>query len=183
LCNAGHPAPLLYRQTDRKWHPLPRRSDKSYATNLPLGIEEGGGYDEQVLGLEPGDAVLLYTDGLIEATASDGGQLGTEGLIELLGELGEPDADDLPSVSGRILEATRSRGYDLEGDDVSIVVLRCNERSNGAGVGETLSAMGRTLRGIAKGDSIPWPEASVRNLLGGVIPPLSRVKPKKGDGS
>lgn len=179
LCNAGHPAPLLYRQRDARWHALPRRADKPYATNLPLGIEEGEGYDEQVLGLDPGDAVLLYTDGIIEATTSRGEQLGAEGLRNVLEELGSPAKwADSNGVCDRVMGVIRNRGYGFEADDVSIVLLRCVGRSNGAGMREKLSAMARTLRDIGRGATVPWPEASVRNLLGGVLPPLSQVKPK-----
>lgn len=179
LCNAGHPAPLLYRKREGKWHPLRRRSDKPYATNLPLGIEEGGGYDEQVLNLAPDDAVVLYTDGLIEANTPDGEQLGTEGLIGILQELGDPASrEHAGDLCEHVLEAARLNGYNLDGDDVSFVVLRCAGRSNGVGMRDRMAAMVRTLRDIAGGDTIPWPEVSVRNLLGGVIPAMSRVKPK-----
>lgn len=183
LCNAGHPAPLLYRKRDGKWHPLPRRSDQPYPTNLPLGVdvEEGGGYDEQVLGLDPGDAVVLYTDGLVEATADNGEQIGTEGLLDILRSLGSPpSSSESGKLSERLLESARSQGYSLAGDDVSIVLLRCVGRSNGAGMGDRLTAMVRTLRDMGRGAPIPWPEVSVRNLLGGVIPGMSRVKPRKG---
>jgi phosphoserine phosphatase RsbU/P len=183
LCNAGHPAPVLYRKGEGRWHLLPRRSDQPYPTNLPLGVdvEEGGGYDEQVLGLDPGDAVVLYTDGLIEASGSDGEQLGTERLLEILRSLGTPSSwAESGKLSERVLESARSQGYSLEGDDVSIVLLRCVGRSNGAGMRDRLTAMVRTLRGIGRGAPIPWPEVSVRNLLGGVIPGMSRVKPRKG---
>jgi hypothetical protein len=73
---AGHPPPLLLR--GRKV-----TGELDTQATLPFGIGTGtpalSGYD-----LEPGDAILLYTDGVIEARTPDGELFGLERLADLL---------------------------------------------------------------------------------------------------
>lgn len=78
---AGHNPPRLLRG-DRVMS-----LDKS--SGLPLGILGDSGYDEATIALEPGDLLLLYTDGITEAmTPADGSGVrqlfGTERLDAIL---------------------------------------------------------------------------------------------------
>lgn len=50
---------------------------------LPSGLFEGAPYDLYDSVLEPGEAVLFHSDGLIEATDSKGRELGMHGLLEI----------------------------------------------------------------------------------------------------
>jgi len=60
LVNAGHPAPLLYRAAcDELSELMPH--------GLPLGISDAAQFPEERLLLEPGDFILLYTDGVTDA--------------------------------------------------------------------------------------------------------------------
>ncbi|MEU0677689.1 PP2C family protein-serine/threonine phosphatase [Streptomyces sp. NPDC006172] len=72
--NAGHPAPILVRD-----HRVTRRLVGP--TTLPVGL---GGAEPEVcaLGLERGDRVLCFTDGLIEEHAAGAEQFGEEQLID-----------------------------------------------------------------------------------------------------
>ncbi len=74
--NAGHPHPLLIRG-DRVVGAL------DSPTTLPIGF---GGADPQVseVRLEPGDRVLLFTDGITEEHLTGGDLFGERRLIELL---------------------------------------------------------------------------------------------------
>jgi serine phosphatase RsbU (regulator of sigma subunit) len=61
--SAGHPPPLLLGAAGGyRFLTEPRRP--------PLGTTVGGGYDGAVLDLEPGDTLLLYTDGVVERRRS-----------------------------------------------------------------------------------------------------------------
>ncbi|UCH82852.1 MAG: SpoIIE family protein phosphatase [Candidatus Latescibacterota bacterium] len=62
LANAGHPRPLL---SDR-WGVRPIED-----ASLPLGMIGDASYTERELSLEPGDTLLLYTDGLTESWRHD----------------------------------------------------------------------------------------------------------------
>jgi serine phosphatase RsbU (regulator of sigma subunit) len=73
---AGHPRPLLLR--GRKV-----AAELDCEATLPFGLS-GGTPVPGVCELEPGDAVLLYTDGVVEARTPDGELFGTDRLADLL---------------------------------------------------------------------------------------------------
>jgi sigma-B regulation protein RsbU (phosphoserine phosphatase) len=73
--NAGHPRPLLMRGA-KAIRELPG------GRRLPLGIEDSGiVVGEEIL--EPGDRLLLYTDGVVEAYDRGGERFGVERLVDL----------------------------------------------------------------------------------------------------
>lgn len=67
MVNCGHPPPLLLREA--KVRPLEVREPA-----LPLGLSapSESDYDAETFGFGPGDILLLYTDGVIEARSHDG---------------------------------------------------------------------------------------------------------------
>jgi sigma-B regulation protein RsbU (phosphoserine phosphatase) len=69
ICNAGHCPPLLARAS------AVTRID---ATGLPLGVFHDSTYETRCFTLEPGDSLLLYTDGLAEAVDPAGEPYGPE---------------------------------------------------------------------------------------------------------
>jgi hypothetical protein len=72
------------------------------------------------LTLEPGDIVLLYTDGVTEARAASGEQFGLERLSALL-----ENSSDLPmqAVIERVYQAVVSHARELD-DDVTLLAFR-----------------------------------------------------------
>jgi sigma-B regulation protein RsbU (phosphoserine phosphatase) len=62
LVNAGHPAPLIYRPSTGN---VEEATGKDLVA-LPLGVLEGTAYRAQSVTLEPGDCVLLYSDGVTD---------------------------------------------------------------------------------------------------------------------
>ncbi len=92
------------------------------ARGMPLGLMPGMSYEENQTVLVPGESVLFYTDGLIEAHNSRGEMFGTPRLRSLLSERFE---------SGRGLSATlldeleRFTGERWEQeDDITLLTLR-----------------------------------------------------------
>lgn len=79
--SAGHPMPLLARAGDVS--PLPGRG----GILLALPFMMGRGYERFETGVEPGDRLLMFTDGLVEVGVAGGGQLGVEGLAALVRDL------------------------------------------------------------------------------------------------
>ncbi len=75
---------------------------------------------DSVLQLEPGDIVLLYTDGVTEARADDGEQFGLERLSALL-----ENSADLPvkALIDRVYAAVRDHARELD-DDVTLLAFR-----------------------------------------------------------
>jgi serine phosphatase RsbU (regulator of sigma subunit) len=76
VVNAGHPQPWLAQRGGVTALDL-------YA-DFPLGLFPGVDYREQTVSLEPGDRVLLVSDGVIEAASPDGEEFGDERLKELI---------------------------------------------------------------------------------------------------
>jgi serine phosphatase RsbU (regulator of sigma subunit) len=73
---AGHPAPLLLRE---------RRviGELDCAPALPFGLGDEQPVSVGLHALQPGDAVLLYTDGVVEARTMTGEEFGLERLIDV----------------------------------------------------------------------------------------------------
>ncbi len=61
--NAGHPSPLLLRHATGE---LERCTSRD-VIGLPLGVMEGFPYECREMKLEPGDSVLIFSDGVTEA--------------------------------------------------------------------------------------------------------------------
>lgn len=76
---AGHPAPFLLRADGT--------AERLQGTGPALGLLENSSYVESENHLEPGDTLLLYTDGAIEITGPDQQELGESGFLNLLHSL------------------------------------------------------------------------------------------------
>ncbi|MFD0228969.1 PP2C family protein-serine/threonine phosphatase [Streptomyces hirsutus] len=121
LLNYGHPPPLLVRRDGGVDFPEP----PSYA--LPLGLTAHGteGPEPFTVGFEPGEQLLLYTDGVTEARDE-------EGRFYPLGErthlLKEPDMH-------RAIEALREdlvrHAGGPPGDDAAMLLLRHQRHGDG----------------------------------------------------
>jgi serine phosphatase RsbU (regulator of sigma subunit) len=112
--NAGHNPPILLR-ADGSTAPL-------LTTGRPLGLLPGGPYEEQSVTLAEGDALFLYTDGLIEAENESGQPFGLERLISIL--VAER-ASVLDGTLERVEQELRThRGEREAADDATMVVLR-----------------------------------------------------------
>jgi sigma-B regulation protein RsbU (phosphoserine phosphatase) len=74
--NAGHHAPFLLRGDGR--------IERLATTGRPPGLYSGGGYEERSVALTAGDALFLYTDGVVEAEDEAGEPFGHERLEAVL---------------------------------------------------------------------------------------------------
>ena len=120
--NAGHPPPLLLRQGKVV-------KELTGGRRVPFGLETNG----LVVGeepLQPGDWLVLYTDGITEARDAAGVWFGEERLMELLTRAiaaGQPPPETVRRLTKSVLE---HQGGLLQ-DDAS-VLLACwtSDRSN-----------------------------------------------------
>ncbi|WP_281241922.1 PP2C family protein-serine/threonine phosphatase [Geodermatophilus siccatus] len=112
--NAGHPAPLILRASSLVR--LPRCPPAR-----PLGLQE----DKPVCcetRLEPGDRLLLYTDGITEARSPAGEFFGEQRLADFISAAaaaGQP----APEMVRRLMRHVLDHQADQLQDDASIVVL------------------------------------------------------------
>lgn len=76
FCSAGHP-PMLRRRAGGGL-------EKLESTGPPIGMFEDAVFAQETRVLDPDDLLLLFTDGLIEATNAEGSELGLEWIERLL---------------------------------------------------------------------------------------------------
>ncbi len=113
--NAGAPLPLLFRRGAPE--PFELR-----VGGMPLGILHPVTYEQETLELEPEDAIIVYTDGVIEAS-SGGKLLGSEGLIEAVRPTMVHSADII--VSGIHETLVKYTGTTKLEDDVTLIAMKC----------------------------------------------------------
>ncbi|HLY94719.1 MAG TPA: SpoIIE family protein phosphatase, partial [Gaiellaceae bacterium] len=110
--SAGHPAPRIVRP-DGSVHGLE-------ASGIVLGIDPGQEYSEVHAELPPGAALVVYTDGVIEAR-KDGELYGTERLDAVISERRSLSADALARA---IADDSRKFAGGELADDLAVVVIR-----------------------------------------------------------
>jgi serine phosphatase RsbU (regulator of sigma subunit) len=120
--NAGHPPPLWYRSAVREWTLLQDATAYSKdLADLPLGIIPGTSYTQTAVQLEPGDLLLLYTDGIIESRNDRGQPLDLEGLLDMV--QGLPDGSASAAGAALVEAVARFRGPAPASDDETVVAL------------------------------------------------------------
>jgi serine phosphatase RsbU (regulator of sigma subunit) len=111
FANAGHNLPIKI---------TPGGVQELRATGMPLGLLPGMSYQENETRLEPGEGLLLYTDGMVEAHNEHKEMFGLARLYERLAEgvFGPKTIDDL------LANLAEFTGPDWEQeDDVTFVVI------------------------------------------------------------
>jgi len=92
------------------------------STGRPLGLLPGGDYVERCVKLSEGDALFLYTDGLVEATDAAGCEFGQQRLENLLIDT---QKESINEILTRVEQKTRQHRGDLEAaDDATMLVLK-----------------------------------------------------------
>lgn len=112
LANAGHNLPYV------------RTSDgvvEVRATGMPLGLMPGMAYEERSYQLEPGDLMVLTSDGITEAHNPEGEMYG---FPRLMGQVGSRLPDD-DTVGSLVADLERFTGAEAEQeDDITLVAVR-----------------------------------------------------------
>jgi serine phosphatase RsbU (regulator of sigma subunit) len=116
--NAGHNLPCCRRDDE---HAAATTTTDLSARGMPLGIMPQMNYEEKESILVPGEGVLFYTDGLVEAHNSQGEMFGTPRLRSLLSE--RPEAGrGLSATLMEELERFTGKGWEQE-DDITLLTL------------------------------------------------------------
>jgi len=124
LCNAGHNAPILL-----PWSGPPRELDG--AGGPPLCIDEQFPYTMQKIQLEPGDILLLVTDGVTEAENQDQAQYGIMRVLDCFTK--EPIADAAQACGKLHDDVKNFTAGAPPSDDLTILAIRF-VRNDGKGV-------------------------------------------------
>jgi sigma-B regulation protein RsbU (phosphoserine phosphatase) len=134
-CNAGHNPPLVMGRNGL------RRLDRG---GPPLGLFDAIPFQEETVGLEPGDWVVVFSDGVSEALSAGGEEFGDARIAEVAREHYEHE----PAV---LLEALLSSVRTFaagapQSDDVTALVVRYRGPSNAAnGVAPSGDTSGGTI--------------------------------------
>jgi PAS domain S-box-containing protein len=113
VSRAGHPAPLLVRPDG----PV----EEIGPPGRVLGVFEDAELGNVSLRLMPGEALVLYTDGVTEARSPDGDFFGDEGLHRLLRSCSGLDA---AGIAARIKNVVLDFQEGYPRDDLAVLVLR-----------------------------------------------------------
>jgi serine phosphatase RsbU (regulator of sigma subunit) len=113
--NAAHPRPLLFNYKDGSMLELDTEG-------FLLGVmEEGIGYEQKELQLDGKIRLMIYTDGVNEATNAEEKQYGDDRVrMRLMEHAGDNPEDFLESIRKDLIKYT---GSDTFEDDVSILVM------------------------------------------------------------
>jgi phosphoserine phosphatase RsbU/P len=124
MTNAGHPPPLWYRANRGDWEWLESHSaeTRSRVRGTPLGLLPNISYPRMIVKPKPGDLIVLYSDGISEATNADGQELGRDELMTRARALSPTAAE---TFGPQLVEAINEfRGDRLSEDDETIIVLQ-----------------------------------------------------------
>ena len=118
VSNAGSPYPLLVRDG----HVVSIRLE-----GVPLGLLPDTQYDESVIDLQPGDAVIFASDGVVESENAAEEEFGLQRLSLLLARI--PPEDSAQTIAEKILAETDTHAGvgQTPHDDRTLIVLRVSE--------------------------------------------------------
>lgn len=113
IANAGHCFPIIV--TDKG-----KNAEFKEIIGTPVGIAKRSKYNNTQIRLSPGDTIILYSDGMLEANNEKFGAFGADRLLELAREAWH---QNLNQYYDNMFAANQSWGGEAE-DDLTIVLLR-----------------------------------------------------------
>jgi serine phosphatase RsbU (regulator of sigma subunit) len=115
FCNAGHNPPFIIRSEDIGSVEMLKR------TGIAIGIDENATWTQSSVKINPGDLLILYTDGIPEAQDAKGAFFGEEKLIEIVQQNNLRPAYE---IQNSILEGIENFvGDSAQFDDITLMIL------------------------------------------------------------
>jgi sigma-B regulation protein RsbU (phosphoserine phosphatase) len=112
ICNAGHPSPLVVRKG---------AVSALGNADLPIGLFSNDRFALTELSLEAGDGLVIYSDGVSEATDWLGNEYGVDRLRELIGR--KPRVNAAAMLAACRDDLGEFRRNAAKADDVTLFVL------------------------------------------------------------
>jgi len=112
-CNAGHHPPLVFSDGEIL--------DLTIGGTV-VGLFENWNYAGDEVQLKPGDLVVYFTDGVVEAENAHGEQFGTERLVNLIRSNTFLTAQDVQSLI--LAQVFEWAGPQEQADDITVVCLK-----------------------------------------------------------
>jgi hypothetical protein len=131
--NAGHLPPLLVRYEDANAPRIIRLGEGGPV----LGLLPGARYRQAVEKVLPGDLLVVFSDGILEATDARGGEFGEEGVVAAV----EKNWNKAPSaICNAVLDSVRMfLGKEAPHDDQTLLVVRLDQAPKAADAEEQSS--------------------------------------------
>jgi serine phosphatase RsbU (regulator of sigma subunit) len=116
FCNAGHNPPYLVRRASGDPDILPL-----HPTGMPIGVEEDTVWSLQTVRVDPGDVLVLYTDGIPDSQNIQGEFFGEELLISsVLASAGQSADEIQESILENVMSFSEGAS---QFDDITLLVL------------------------------------------------------------
>jgi phosphoserine phosphatase RsbU/P len=113
--NSGEPRPIFCRAGE---------ISIVETTGLPLAMFDFATYDEVSLSIEPGDVVVLFSDGMVDALNSQGELFGRHRIEDLVAANYQLSAPELVAV---IFDAVQKHSGDVSAfDDETVIVFKAS---------------------------------------------------------
>jgi len=112
--NAGHNAPILRRANGDM--------EKLDIGGVPLGIDAVAAYETSTKDLNPGDALIFFTDGVVEAFDENGVEFGNERWLAAIRALPEVTAQE--SLQSLMTRVDAFVGVTRQSDDITCMIFR-----------------------------------------------------------
>jgi phosphoserine phosphatase RsbU/P len=112
--NAGHNAPILRR--------VDGRLEKLEAGGLPFGIDADASFQIATVQFQPGDTLILYTDGVVEAFNANLEEYGNERWLAAIRNLPDVNADK--TLQGLMSGVDQFVGATRQSDDITCMIFR-----------------------------------------------------------
>jgi len=111
IVNAGHCPPMIVRHNGR--------IEEIDYTGPVVGIVPNSRWHSTTMMMDPGDLLLLYSDGVIESPSMAGHDFGTDGILQSL-----PPSSSPRAVAGAIVAAATHHAAGIaQYDDLTVMVI------------------------------------------------------------
>jgi sigma-B regulation protein RsbU (phosphoserine phosphatase) len=114
--NAGHTPPLVLRRSGS--------IDTLEKGGAPVGMFPDSHYEDDVVQLDPGDVVITYTDGVIEAANQSGEEWGVRRLLKATAAWARPGTENAEHLVRSIFYSMDDFSGGCQTDDATLAVLR-----------------------------------------------------------